>query len=1385
MVAVKPVRVLRVRPSVALDQLLLAKGLTAVKVWVKPTTAGGVYRRGHFKTVRKKDGEEVTEEHKPLEDFMDRGYYAIVYVDENDLEKWYENEGGQDFRDRQTASLMLANFEVPLDEIKKYKSKDGTERKVVVKNRKDKTEVGSLGKHLSNSAKTLIEEGSHRVLNDVQKEWGNKSEEERKKFLRKSILSAAAEMSSIILGAGLSDKKLSEIQQELDELDRSILRTNGRISKLEEDEPSPERDENLRLLDKSLESMKKRKQALQKELRDTQKEVKEHPSRLPMVRMLAWHIENSLDARLHQETGSTLAPAHTQFNDDLRKIIEPKSHAFDKTGTITTQGAGTKYFDTLAKVASGDLVVPRKLVKVIKPNRADGKPRYEWGLDESKFGQVVPSSERKDRGANKGAQYLSKEQWDTLLAEVMGSRLAIFDEETKEQILAPVPFEGEVPDGEWAKSYWDSGAMSQIHKHAFHYMKGPAGGSNEAVNRLVSAGLTGAIHSLMTFHPSDSIRKGLEPRSAMAAFGHIAGEVSKYAEVEAIRITGEQMGEERQASMDLQKRQSGDYKRFRILAHAINSARENYAAVTGQWVEVPPIEAVVEAAKNERYNIEKLLRERLGEDYDPNDKAAWEKWVRKEYNKQVKIRTDGKMPAGVDETHGAADPDAGDVFVDARILANLENPGSVTGVTSGSPGPMSQVRTLVGWKGPRPLRNQGYQPFDPARARFTGDPDDSYTYRVDTGNTVHPSQIATLEMQAKTRQQFFDEFIKQKFKRKNGRVNITPKMLEAIDMAFFPGLPLDFNGTYEVDTSEYDRIDQEMAILQDLIDDAPKSVSQLEKRLRRPGHRPSGDYVNIEWHKLQAMKQANIKRMRQLEAERRELGPIQLKVPTVMPLHTATMGQVNFPGRIPGNVKERIMQEIQDLTGRAPKRRDTGSGIDPIQIAYHLAMREVLERPQYNSARSGTSTADLKENGQTLDIGPLGPLFPPGLEHLATLTSSVELGKKTVRRRVLRARYGTESVSPVTGERISHTRYAQRSRDPRREMDASAAARAGAASSISRLASEEMTPGVSSPVMERERRIAQSRGRPKVLNHEKLQTGNPTKSPWDDVHDQIDGAMVNHYLGVVRSEIERVRKSGLLTPGHHKAIPAVHEMDALRRGYTPTTDAAKDPGNPANWEIPMAPIRNDEGKIVGERPYNPPAPVTRDTKKNERRFAERKREDVLSQKRVFQGVSKEVAEKTEVKERASTLTGQDPLFRSQQAGHIIDLFNTYLETPEAAAKVSDRTQIRDVHVSPGDAPSDKRASAKAVGRRPRRTVIVPKQVPRTVTAGPVETGEGKTARGLSDLQPPPSKSVPAVAPVADRVKALVSLPVQADVTMKPVPPPTLSEGSTVFEAKED
>lgn len=1219
-VVTRPAKAMRLRAfkgnSSGLQKLLLSKGLVAKRVWVAPGTGPtGRYHTGYWRLTRQAEEEAEAQEVKhrppegPLLQYPSRGYFAEVYMDEEDWDKWFANADGVEASARMNAALALANYGVPPDQAKRG------------------DDVSSLGKEISPDLKPLVEDSIADIISSVHSvdDWNSLPQRDREKIIDRMIGKRAK---SIAANLSIDDERTS----------------------------------------------------------------------LSALRMIMWHIEQGILERAADD-------------DTIKDVLSVRSHPFVEDIPDTAKGHPVEPFHTVKLVASGDALVP----VIYDPKTKLPK------LDKDSFGRVSSTGER----------YITEQEWNNLIAEVMASRHVVFDKDGN-PVFNAIPFEGEVPDTEWGRDYWRRGGMDVIHHAVGKYMRRPYRLPPESMERIISAGITGAIEALLRYNPKLGrdpdimLRSEIEPHSAMALLSNVATWVNRHCDLEADRLVGEKHGNWTLAAMELDRRYKTRYKEFRILAHAINKAREAEFMATGVWNDIPSPESIVEAASDERYKIEKYLRNKGAlEKYKQGDKEPWENYIRKMYNQQVIIDYKKETALQQGSTPGSAPavtPSEGlpeGVFRDAYVLGILESGGVPE--YSGTPGAADIEIVRRGWRGSRTAQDERIKSypagttvasgevqnrpgeFNPREAYWTGDPKDEYRYIRTSQGVVGPQHLASLDMAAKAREGLMERLsqIRHKTVRERGSHELkegsnliaeTPGAVEIIDKYFFPMLPIDSSVEYGVDTAERDRLLKIIAINEREIDETPKTFEQYVQKYReRGGAIDTSDPKAMRVARTNWVKQQNriapILEQRK-EAIKRAMRKLKdpatfpkVVYPPVMSLSSATPGMtdVALPRNRKGEVRSDLIRNLEresDPVGEVRRRLNTEQG----RIAWHMALKEALSQPQYNSVKAlGISSEDLSENGQLASSGPLGPIIPHDLRNKALMSLQEELGvgpktaralyhahieearrggttvaeaERAVTRKILKERYGTE---------VSPTRYADRTASDRgitadlgvhKVKYSRGIRRLREATGKSPSAPQSITPS-SSPtgparrvrsVTDRVRAVIESDtryGEPVVFNNEKSAhgSGRDRLRPYDSVYSLVTRDAFDKWYKTTSQVIEYVGLRGFLKPDSPNAIRAVKELEMLSKGYTPTKGAADDPFHPSNWIAP----EGSEGSEYGI-PRLAPVPRAKTSerkewsKKQDREFALRERKEAWAEKRRRAGKELErIVSTAEAKERAASV----------------------------------------------------------------------------------------------------------------------------------------------------
>jgi len=1130
---VRPIRVLKLgaRNSQALTSLALQKGLVAKRVWVRPGVGPtGIYHQGYMKTVKQREEHEEVKDAPRLQEH-DRPYPAIVYIDEDDWDAWHKE--GHATLERINAALLLANLGVADMAAAAFDAKN-LDSVLRAEYGIEKEDAARLKRIKDRERKKYVEA---RLKKEDEISHLGTGVSERASQLAEEVANDAAEIIKYKDGWGQmpDDERAKHLQR----LVRRMLHDN--IFKKPHESREPLATIPVGKNEKGEMEFRKVGATPRPELYNAARDLSLSEKR-ELQKMLEWHVNNHMRARV---------------SADLKAIIPDKAHPFvEEIPQQEPNSVSNQYFGTLEAVAKGELKLP--------VTYSSGRP----SINKAAFG----------RDNN-----ITADQWDTLMAEIMGARHAVIDADGN-RILRSVPIEGEVPEGEWAKSYWQRGVMDHIYANAFQ-RRGQTTVPKKDAERAISAGLEAAIEALITYDPENEqhVRKGLDPHSAMAIFGHIAREVHDRIEIEALQLAGERLGEWRQANISLRERRGGSWKRWRIWTDIVESAKQA-ERMAGIFRAKPSWDSIKTAAQGKKYDIDKYLAEqpkgqKALEAAKKGNKEPWEKFLEGMVERSIPVQTGASKPEGMDED-GGSKAEMGlpaDMYADAALTTNLLSQGSPIGQTVGARGPMDQERVMRGWRYTYDERGRRSDPV------WTGDPNDEIVARIPVDHVVHPSHIATLEMSAKVRQELINALERRRAwgVEKEDHHKLDADDLAMLDLMLFPGLPLEHQN-YEVDSTVIDGLVKQLSRNEATLAAHPKSKNELRRSWNKQGKGFDKSDVEDRWQQIQYEREQIDRANKQIrKMMRTDKAKPKLKPPTVAPLWQATIGMQNYPG-VPmdsrGNIRRDVLEKLS--TEEQPRNvADFRGAIAP--VAYHMAMREKLRSPEYNQRKhGGVTTEELKEHGKTMDMGPLGPLHLADAERDALIRQRSAIA---ARKRVMRE---------IAESRGQGSRFAARSRPkPGQELPADVERRRR----FARLASADPTfvpPKVESgPTMRRRYRLPgahASWNEPEVYNHKMLHSGSSEERqyPWQPLYSIVEKEDFEKWHERASQLRKLVKMNGFLTPGHPNALPSVTEIVNLRKGWVPTGKqfALGEAANPANWYIPPG----FEGH-TGETPQIPAA----------------------------------------------------------------------------------------------------------------------------------------------------------------------------------------------------
>lgn len=367
-----------------------------------------------------------------------------------------------------------------------------------------------------------------------------------------------------------------------------------------------------------------------------------------VAKMLTWYAR-------------TLALA---YRDDLGEIIPVQAHPYvgeESSGPELPATARGEYFALTRKVASGNLMIPIKKGKV----------------NSSLYGKI-------DRDT--GKRFLTKDELDTLVAELMGSRVSLYDEHGN-SVVFPIPIKGDVP-ARYAKNMWQYGLVDVIVPITMGIMR-KHGVYASDLQRCLSAALLGMMERLGHYTASGKKNAGKNFKvyatdPALALMEYVAKWAVRYVETEAINIRGEREGDEWRARMTVGQRYGGKQNDFRLLRVIYEEAQRRNVAM-GIWEEPSP-QFMHEVGKEFRGSIERLVDLSRWAD-KPDD--AWEEWLKERISQGIYVSSYDPHFEEEDESE-QMHISPGQVMRDAQIMSHI---GGQRPKTVGQIGEMShQIR---------------------------------------------------------------------------------------------------------------------------------------------------------------------------------------------------------------------------------------------------------------------------------------------------------------------------------------------------------------------------------------------------------------------------------------------------------------------------------------------------------------------------------------------------------------------------------------------------------------------------------------------------------------------------------------------------------------------
>ncbi len=937
-------------------------GLIPVRVFV---AAGKV--AGHMKTVYKRaipaqstpgvvGPRDVDDKTQKLHEAEGRGYHALVYVNEDDYAKFFMLKDRHEHEAQADAEQLLSQIGVSIE------------------NRPAEDELSQVGLNVSEGAIEWAVEMAETIIGDYLTK-----EPEKNKW--ENIVKQQTKIRSRDFVHGL-----------LDESRLMNQRSYQRLQEIASDKGIP-----LNYVSGPLKGRTKSRDALlsglfeKLSLPDTSQIAKPRNAEsyldverrmekleLAMRAILRWHIR-----------AATLA----HLPSDDRTYIKDWKHPFERQEQARPQlpaSALGEPFSLSRKVAKGELVPP---VRVRRRETRRGGIVHHTDVSTELFGKPITSSSR----------YMTKSEWDTLLAELMGSRVASFEDGKLVMTSVPDLTKTKTKD---AQKVWRSGVMDIVHAAALSYARNGDIGRH-SMQRLMGAGLVGVFQALAEYD-IDRARKidDWDNDPAKALMYHVANQANKRISLEATRIFGETKGEEQQALMTMERKYGGAWGAARIVFHAINDAyRLN--SVMGFFGE-PTREDIILAGEQYRYSIEKYLPKEVQADPD-----AWRKWLDHHLENGVQKISYDEAP---DDPEGGGDPGvikSHDVMRDAATFSRLESGGRPrtlgndgrsdvtftrwerdsdgnivrgyrdpkTGVVStstlpspGNPAGVEHMNKVLVDPWTRNFDRHGNPIIDPhygdniIRRKGQPVPNEDATTTIRGGTVVTGHQVEKLEMASKVR----DELMNALNDTSAQDFRFTPDMARAADFLYFRGMPLVMEHTYSYTDRNVQAYEDEIAKLKGELKAMPDIVRSTIARMQRDGYK-IGDI-----RKFQADRRDHADYLKKELAHQTKLlkaaVPV-VKVPQMASAVNATPGMMNYPG-IPVNTEGEPRRDM--LRAVFPKAGSDGEDlrmgnlddkvIDKLgkdaayDAAFHIALTMELSKEKYNAWLTSSEDREDHDN---------------------------------------------------------------------------------------------------------------------------------------------------------------------------------------------------------------------------------------------------------------------------------------------------------------------------------------------------------------------------------------------------------------------------------------
>lgn len=635
-------------------------GLIPVRVFV----SGGKVR-AHTKLVYKKPGEDVPHELKYVgsdadkdklhivgSSESDRTYTAIVYIREEDLDKFL-NPGEQKRLDaRIHAEYLLANFGHTdrdlaqlTSDMSALKAELSEETAVAARTGEETTIAADKIRAAIVDLKASITSMKDHFIDElVEISPGRKRRRRRPKIgitdvdgLGHNISSAVMAKlnrrvekisASIDTGAYLDNDDLRKIIDRLLSEDADRITQRGAMFGFmsEEDKTKPRMPTEDGAVGESFQDVKDRWVDTRGALKST----------------LIWHMKKTMAEMYPHTLGTAIDATDHPYTKEVKSV---------PTLPETARGAA---FSLSRKVATGSLLIPVTRDIVVEKGK---RRRVVNRADSRLFGHMGPS----------GKRYLTRSEYDTLISEMMGARIAIFDKHGKAIASAIDLPEGTI-ESKIAQKMWQGGFMDTIIPIVKTIMRNQ-GVTYDDFQRMMGAAMTGMMDALVSYGPDLGQKfESYTADPALALMTYVARTASDHAETEAYNIRGEREGSEYLAHLTIQQFTGGSFGKFKKIA-LVHAEAQRRLAARGVFEE-PTTDDLMEAAETYMGQFAQFVPATV-RDKDPE---AVRKWFKDQVTRGLELDHFSEESQGDEDSEGAENAprmSVGKMFSEARQWYNL------------------------------------------------------------------------------------------------------------------------------------------------------------------------------------------------------------------------------------------------------------------------------------------------------------------------------------------------------------------------------------------------------------------------------------------------------------------------------------------------------------------------------------------------------------------------------------------------------------------------------------------------------------------------------------------------------------------------------------------